>query len=341
MPRKKKVTMQDIADQLQISKNAVSLALMNKSGISEDLKAQIHQAAKELGYNRHLEKQQPAKNILIMIPERIMSHEDKDHFLFYHDLIWGLEGSVREKYGNAVIARISDHMERTLELPQLFHELTYTGIILFGIVSKEYALKVQKYNIPLVLFDSYHREVACPAVTSANIEGAYEAVEFLIKSSHRKIGFIGPTNLTTSHDERWFGYLKAMMDHNLPIDPKYSLTKSAGFQSTREEIIDYWDGMTDKPTAIMCGNDRTALLLLELLHERQVRIPEDVSVIGFDDLEMSSISSPPLTTMRVNRTEMCAAVVDLLSQFSTYPNTMIKWSVPPTLVIRESVAKCK
>jgi DNA-binding LacI/PurR family transcriptional regulator len=339
MPRKKKVTMQDIADQLEISKNAVSLALMNKNGVSEELKAQIHQTAKELGYERHLEKQQLVNNILIMIPERIMSYEDKDHFLFYHDLIWGLEASVREKYGNAVIARISDQMERTLELPNLIHELSYSGIILFGIVSKDYALKVQQYDIPLILFDSYHREIACPAVTSANVEGAYEAVQFLIKSGHRKIGFIGPTNLTTSHDERWFGYMKAMMDLNIPHDPKLSLTQSAGFQSTREEIGNYWDEMTDKPSAIMCGNDRTALLLMELLQERQVRIPEDVSVIGFDDLEISSASNPPLTTMRVNRTEMCSVVVDLLNQLSTYSNAMIKWSVPPTLIVRESVAK--
>lgn len=337
MPRKKKITMQDIADKLHISKNAVSLALMNKNGISEELRVQIRETAKELGYERNLEKQQQVKNILIMIPERIMSHEDNEHFLFYHDLIWGLEASLRKQNWNAVIARISDHMERKLELPQLVHELSYAGIILFGIVSKDYASMVQECNTPVIMFDSYHREIACPAVTSANVEGAYEAVQFLIESGHRKIGFIGPTNLTTSHDERWFGYLKAMMDNQIPIDPRMSLIRSAGFQATREEIGTYWEALIDKPSAIMCGNDRTALLLLELLRERQVRVPEDVSVIGFDDLELSSSANPPLTTMRVNRTEMCLAVVELLNHINTYTNTNIKWSIPPTLVVRDSV----
>jgi len=337
MARPKKISMQDIADRLGISKNAVSIALTNKKGVSDEVRDKVVEMAKELGYGPFGAQDKLPLNMLILVPERIMSYEDNDHFLFFHDMIWGLEKEVRDQGYNAVIARIDRQMEEDLALPGLFHDVAFVGVILFGIVNRSYAKMVAEQGKPFVMFDSYHRGIAAPAVTSANVEGAYEAVSYLIRCGHRQIGFIGPTNLTTSHEERWVGYWTAMRDAGLPVDPVLCLTESTGFGATEAEIRSYWEGLRTKPTAVFCGNDRTAMLLVNVLRHTGVRVPEDVSVMGFDDLKQAESLQLGLTTMRVDAPGMCRAAVELLKKTLDGEPAMIRWSVPAKLIVRDSV----
>ncbi|WP_433946197.1 LacI family DNA-binding transcriptional regulator [Paenibacillus sp. SN-8-1] len=338
MARVKKVSMQDIADRLQISKNAVSLALMDKKGVSEEMKIRIIQTAKEMGYGPYGKKQVDHPNLLVVVPDRITSYDDNDHFHFYHDMIWGLESSIRRSGYNAIIVRVDQAMEKDLILPGLFEDIKYKGVILFGIMEKAYARMIWKLDTPLVMLDSYYRDLPCPAVTSANMEGAYQAVEHLIGRGHTRIGFIGPTNLTTSHEERWYGYWRAMQQSGIKIEEKWCLTSSSGFDSTWQEISTFLDRMDELPTAFFCGNDRIALLLSETLQKRGIQLPSDVSIIGFDDLNMSEASNPPLTTMRVNKTGMCNAAVEMLISQQNSSREAVRWSISPLLVERSSTA---
>ncbi|MFC0212308.1 LacI family DNA-binding transcriptional regulator [Paenibacillus chartarius] len=338
MNRRKKVSMQDIADHLQISKNAVSIALAGKKGVSREVREQVLLTAKELGYGRYGERDKPSLNMLVLVPERIISFEDNDHFLFFHNLMWTLEKEIRNQGYNAVIARIDRQMEEERRLPNLFHDVPFVGVVLFGIVSHSYAGMVAEQGKPFVMLDSYHRGIRAPAVTSANIEGAYEAVTYLSRCGHRRIGFVGATNLTTSHEERWVGYWTAMRDAGLAMDAAMCLTESRGFEATEEEIRNYWQSMQAKPTAVFCSNDRAAILLMKVLRDMNIRVPEDVSVMGFDDLRMAESMNPGLTTMRVDIPGMCHAAVELLRMTLDTERAMIRWSVPPELVVRGSVS---
>ncbi|PZD95497.1 LacI family transcriptional regulator [Paenibacillus sambharensis] len=338
MGRKKRVSMQDIADQLNISKNAVSLALQEKKGVSEEMRYRILQTAKELGYGPFAGDSQQSGNVLVLVPERIMSYEDNDHFQFFHDMIWGLEKSIRKRGLNAVIAPIDGEMEAGLQLPRHSSEISYAGIILFGIVSEAYARMVWETNAPLVMLDSYHRQLPCPVVASANIEGACEAVEALIASGHRDIGFIGPANLTTSHEERWFGYWRAMQARGLSIDGRKVLASSQGLGATEREIEVFLDQLEELPTAFFCGNDRIAYLLMRQLRKRQLQIPGDVSIIGFDDLRYAEESGVAMTTMRVDKEKMCEAAADLLLSLKGPCREMIRMYIRPSLIVRHSVA---
>ncbi|GGG16315.1 LacI family DNA-binding transcriptional regulator [Paenibacillus aceti] len=339
MARKKKISMQDIADKLNISKNAVSLALMNKKGISEATRYKVLQTAKELGYGQFAAKEAGNMNILILFPERIMSYQDNDHFQFFHDMIWGLERSIRGRGYNAVVAPIDREMESGLKLPGLVSELPCRGIILFGIVDKEYARLVWDMELPLVMLDSYYRDLPCPVVTSANIEGAYEATSVLIAAGHREIGFIGPTNLTTSHEERWFGFWKAMREQSVHIYDKYCLTESNGYDETEREIALWLNELDQLPSGFFCGNDRIAYILVGLLKERGITVPQQVSVVGYDDLQYSAMPELRMTTVHVEKEKMCHAAADLLLSLSGRNRDMIRVFVPPTLVIRDSVRK--
>lgn len=341
MGRKKKVSMQDIANRLEISKNAVSLALMNKKGVSDEMRSLVLQTARDMGYGPYASIDTTENtNILVLVPERIMSYQDNDHFQFYHDMIWGLEKSIRKKGFNAVIAPIDREMETGLKLPGLFTDISYRGVILFGIIDKAYARLIWEKDIKLVMLDSYYRDLSCPVVTSANMEGAYEVVSFLIAAGHQRIGFIGPTNMTTSHEERWFGYWKAMQDHGLEFQSENCLTSSEGYDYTAKEIVQFLDGLQELPTAFFCGNDRIAFILAGLLEERGIIIPERVSIAGYDDTEYGdkiSTTMTTMTTMRVEKENMCDAAASMLLMLTDNCRESIRYSVPPTLVIRSSV----
>lgn len=339
MARKKKVSMQDIADRLDISKNAVSLALQNKKGVSEEMRSRILQTAKEMGYLLSGDKAQGSGNIVVLVPERIMSYEDNDHFQFYHDMIWGLEKSIRKQGMSAVIAPIDREMEAGLELPSHCTDIAYHGIIIFGIVDKDYAEMVWKLDSPLVMLDCYHRELPCTVVASANIEGASEAVSYLIGAGHRRIGFIGPANLTTSHEERWFGYWRTMRQHGLEIDEKAILTSSTGFDYTEREIGVFLDGLERWPDAFFCGNDRIAYLLSGQLIKRKIRIPEDISIMGFDGLKYADESGLNMTTMQVDKEKMCDAAAKLLLSQTGSCRDAIRMFVRPVLAEGNSVRK--
>lgn len=337
MSRKKKVSMQTIADHLHISKNAVSLALLNKKGVSEEMRVRIIEAAKELGYGRFGEQRLPERgNILVLVPERVMDYEDNDHFQFFHDMIWGIEGSIRSRGLNAVLVRITEEMEQQLELPRHCAEIAYRGIILFGALREAYAKEVWKLDVPLVMLDSYHRNLPCPAVVSANVEGAYEAVSLLIASGHQEIGFIGPVNLASSHEERWYGYWKAMFDHDLPISRRHTLTQSGSYQETEREMQAFLKGMDSLPQAFFCGNDRIAYLLAKELEQRGLKVPEDIAIVGFDDLQYKGSIDIALTTMRVEKERMCESAAELLLSLTGSLREAVRVYISPTLVSRTS-----
>lgn len=341
MPRPKKISMQTIADKLGISRNAVSLALSNKKGIGEELRQLVIRTAQEVGYLADTAQASFSAPILVLVPDRVMSHEDNEHFLFYHDLIWGLDRQLQEEGYSAVIVRISLAQEQERILPELVQHIDYRGIIAFGILERDYIVKVrQTITKPMLLFDSYYREIDASAVTSANIEGACVAVNSLIEAGHQRIGCIAPVNLTTSHEERWFGYTKAMLQNKLQPDFALCLLESEGFSRTQEELAAYCDRFVEGkyPTAVFCGNDRIALLFMKELETRGLQVPGDVSVIGFDGLAMSAEANPPLTTMAVNKKALCTAAVEVLGQMLRQPeSSAVRCSTAPVLRMGGSV----
>lgn len=344
MARPKKVSMQTIADDLRISKNAVSLALSGKKGVSEEVRDSVIKRAGELGYGetqtvketKETKERKEPSNILVLVPDRVMRYEDNEHFHFFHDLLWGLEAAVRQKGCNAVIAKIDEEMEEKGVLPGIF-DISHIGVILFGIISKGYARKVWELQTPLVVLDSFYRDLPCAVAASANLDGACMAVNHLLDSGHTRIGFIGTANLTTSQEDRWFGYFKAMTARRLYPKFEDCLLYSEGFQFTREEIIAFLDKLGDDvPTAFFCGNDRIALILSELLRERGYEVPKRVSIMGFDDIKLSAAAAPALSTMRVDKKGMAEAAVELLLSPAGAARNRVYAGTMPALVVRES-----
>ncbi len=341
--KKKKTSMQDIADHLGISKSAIAFALNNKKGVSEELRKKVFQAAKELNYLKLniFEDSKKNKNILVLLPKYLMAPEVIGPF--YNDILWGIEQMARINKHTAVITFLDIQDEIELTFPNILKEMEFSGIVTVGVIRKEYAAKLMTLNLPFAMMDNYYEEIKCNSVVTANLDGAFCSVKHLIDQGHRSIGFIGPIGLpyrTSSNYERWLGYSKAMDESGLPINHLHCLLKSVSYNCNEEEMENFVQALETFPTAWFCVNDNTAILLIQALKKRQLLVPEDISIAGFDDIEAAKIISPKLTTYRVNREIMCEIVVDLLLGKIAKSDRMLKISIHGDLIIRDSVSNC-
>jgi DNA-binding LacI/PurR family transcriptional regulator len=333
----KKVSMQDIAEYLSISKNAVSLALNNKPGVSEELRKRVFKAAQELNYGG-LGQKRKSSNIIVLIPEYI-----SDDTYFYNDIYWTIEREAKQQGYNAILTSIGSEMEDALQLPDIYFEMDFTGIMIIGIFSDKYVEKLAAMDLPLLSVDHYYDGIVLDSVVTANEEGAYIAVEHLINNGHRDIGYIGSIDMTASLYERWNGYLKAMRRHNLEVNFEHCITKPSSLShllNDIEELEKSINEMDTFPTAWFCGGDRIAISLINVLSRKNIKVPDDISVMGFDDIQASSIIVPPLSTFRVQRELMGKMAVDMLiKKINGSGNNKLKLAIHGELVVRDSVKK--
>ena len=334
----KRTTMSDIAQRLNISKNAVSLALNSKPGVSDELRQKIIETAAAMHYGSlSTYDSGKSKGILVVVPEYLYN----DTF-FYADIFWMIEREAKRQGCLSITSSISKDSEQQLCLPPIPPELNILGLLLVGILRPEYIAALRTLGLPIVSVDIAYPELPLDSVTSANLSGAYMAVSYLIQCGHREIGFVGPVHTAQSVYERWCGYQQALLHHHIPLSPGFSITGEAD----RFELIDtdaalepYLDRVQSFPTAWFCAGDCTAVSLVKLLIRRGLRVPEDISVIGFDDIAVAQLLTPSLTTMTVNRKLMGKLAVERLLEISKNPHSNpVNISLPPTLMVRESVA---
>jgi len=332
---RKKTSMQDIAEELGISKNAVSLALNNKTGISEQLRAKVIQTAIAMNYGGYgrLGDALESKLVAICLPS-VLGRSSQ----FYSAVYWSIEHELG-KYGyRSLIISVTQEMEQALQLPAGLDEGKVKAVILVGGLSKQYVEKVSRTFRNTLLVDNYFLNLPIKSVNTANIEGGYEATQYLLSQGHTRIGFAGTIHTYLAYRERHTGYTLAMSDAGIPVIPELSLTEDSLFDN--QDKLDLAIGELRKlaPDALICSSDRVAIQLITRMHAAGIHIPGDVSIIGFDDIETADIVNPPLTTMQVPRTEMGRrAALMLVHQLEGEEYLASSVVIYPKLVVRESV----
>jgi len=232
---------------------------------------------------------------------------------------------------------VSREMEKKLELPSLPRDVKFTGLLVIGVLREEYVDKLRAFEKPMITVDQVYAAPGVKSVTSLNLQGALTAVRHLIDAGHRKIGFIGPVGTAVSVYERWCGYVMAMSRAKLSVDERFSILGDfGGFRlfDTPEALDPYFKTMRHLPTAFFCGGDRIAIALIHVLSTSGVRVPEDVSVVGFDDIAASRLIIPKLTTVRIDRKLMGRIAVSLLDGED---EGALNYRIGGELVIRDSV----
>ncbi|MDR6881149.1 LacI family transcriptional regulator/LacI family purine nucleotide synthesis repressor [Bacillus sp. 3255] len=333
-----KTSMQDIADRLGISKNAVSLALNHKPGVSEELRMRVFEAAQALHYPAEAKPKKKMSHLLVLVPESIQN--DKS---CYYQVFWSIEQRAKDLGYTTIISGVTKEMEQRLALPDLYYEIAFGGMLIVGAFHPDYIRKLSAAGLPLVTVDHSYDGLQLDAVVTANAEEAYKMTSHLIRLGHRRLGFIGASPMTKSIRDRWYGFNNALADAGLAADEAHCHPGSASrayemTDAAREELASYVNALKpdDLPTAWFCANDRLAIALIQLLSAKGIRVPEDVSVAGFDDIESAQLIMPRLTTIRVQREQLGREAVDVLIRKLEHGGSPAKLAVFGELIERDS-----
>lgn len=303
----KNISMRDIGRMAGVSAVTVSKALAGKRGVSEEMRRKIVRLAEEMGYVNPLGGQvKPAHSldVGILIPDHFFS-PDSFYALLYKELVQTLTDAGH--FG--ILEMLTAEAEANLTLPHVMSGRHVDALVLLGQPGEAYRQMIAKQAVPVVFLDFYDTAVMADAVVGDSIDGASRLTEHLIEKGHRDIGFVGDVQATSSIMERYLGFASAMMRHSLPIRPE-CVIRDRDEQGTMLPL----DLPEKLPTAFVCNCDAVAAWVIEQLSARGIRVPEDVSVTGYDDFLPGSPALPRLTTFRVNRKAMVQAAVRLVME---------------------------
>ncbi|MDA1477389.1 substrate-binding domain-containing protein [Bacillus changyiensis] len=334
---KTNITMRDIAEKLGVSSVTVSKALNDKEGVSAELKVKIKQAAEEMGYRFNTlarsMKDGRSYNIGVVIPERFTGMVQS----FYLNVYQSLSKSLEKKGYYGILQILSLYDEKAVTPPRIYLEHKVDGLIILGQISKEYIDMLNSVNIPVVCMDFYDEHANMDAVITDNFYGAYDITNYLLSKGHRQIGYVGNLYATSSIQDRYLGYYKSLLEHRIQLNQAFVLND----RDEEGKLIDI-NLPEQMPSAFVCNNDQVARLLINKLNSLGYLVPEDVSVVGFDNDVYATIGSPGLTTVAVNVEEMAMTAAQFMYEKLNDPT--IKFGrvlVKGKVIYRESVSDVK
>lgn len=337
MIQKKKVRLSDIADKLNISTVTVSKALADKEGVGDDLRQKIKELAAEMGYkfkksSTHGQNAETG-NIGIIIPNGYFCAESSYYwFLFNH-----LTKALLKKNFYAILELVSPEDEANLTLPHLLQDNKVDGVIMLGEISTAYIQNIEKYTKNFVLLDFYTNDTSLDSVCDDNFFCSYILTNQIISMGHKNIAFVGNFKSTTSIKDRFMGFQKAMLENNIPCDMSSIIPdRDDGDTIIKINLPENLNGIT----CFVCNCDETAAALMARLTERGLRIPEDVSVTGFDDFYFFNKSPIPLSTVYINPEDTAGIASELIvKKVLGEPYIKGRHVVTGTVVIRDSLKK--
>lgn len=321
----KKVSMQDIASELGISKMTVSKCFKNSEDISEETKQLILKKAEEMGYEY---RKRVKYHVAVLFSEVYFEPNEK----FYSGLYKRLQ---ELEWANSVkfsLFYVSREAERRCELNPGVQESD--GIMLLGQFSKKYVTFIMGKSIPLLCLDFHYRGVEADSVVSDSFQASYNLTAYLIELGHRDIAFVGNLNYTNSVNDRYLGYYKAILEEGISQEGGRRM-------DDRDEagILKEFCLPEKMPTAFVCNNDHTAFLLIQQLKREGYLVPKQISVVGFDDVLYSEISDPPITSAHVQRKFMAEQALSLMKRRWNHPEAGARMvTIDCGIRYRESVA---
>ena len=334
-------TIKDVAKKANVSTATVSLVIHGHHRITPETKLKVEKAIKELGYF----PSRSARDLVSRKTGNIGFILTDDHFLktepFYTKIFLGTEFESRRHPYYILLAIIPSGFKEDDQLPRFILEKSVDGIIIAGKVSNFFLDKLRSYNFPKVMIDFYTPENDHSAVLIDNMGGVSKATDYLISLGHKNIAFLCAEQEHPSIRERYLGYKFALEKNNIDFAEKLVvslndyISKETGYTAAQELFnrgIDF--------SAIITCNDTMAIGVMDFFKKMGKRIPDDLSIIGFDDIESDLLQDPPLSTISVPKIDMGQDAIQLMVQILEKKiNGHKKIIVPVELVIRDSVKK--
>ena len=333
----KGVRMSDIAQRLGVSTVTVSKALSDQKGVSEEMRESIKALAEEMGYKAPVSARQETKksyNIGVIMGEIYVEKYVTFYWEFYQKII-----TCASQENCFVILEMLDNVrEKELEEPKFVQENKIDGLIILGSVSSEYLRMLKKKcRMPVVYMDFYDKQLQGDCVISNSFYGAYSMTNYLFKMGHEKIGFVGTVPSTESIMDRYLGYRKSLMEHGVEERQDWIL------RDREENSVYCFDTIAlpeELPTAFVCNSDLTAGRMVRSLREAGYRVPEDVSLVGYDNWLHPGLCDVPITTYSVDMNKMAQTGIHILLRRIAGDDSRCNMRiVEGELVVRESVRK--
>ena len=306
------VKMLDIATKLGVSVVTVSNALAGRDGVSEQMRKRICEVADEMGYKpsntrsgrKKASVQKLGKSVGILTSERFVGARGT----FYWELTANISNKLSAMNVLTVYECITSENEKNANLPNMITDKKVDGIIVIGQIHREYIAALSKIDMPLMFVDFYDNRYDIDSVNSDSYHGGYILTDYLVELGHKKIGFFGTVNATSSINDRFLGYIKCLIENGLEYRPEWTI----GDRNERGILNDKIDFPEEMPTAFVCNSDETAFRVISALKSKGVRVPEDISVVGYDNYTVSSICIPTITTVEVDLDRMATESVDIM-----------------------------
>lgn len=339
----KKVTIQDIADSLGLSRNTVSKALNNTGVLADDTRKKILERAAEMGYRRfiYLQQDQPTHNTtpgeLALISQNIPYGS---HFGIY--ALNTFQEKISQNNYRLIMFPVRDEEIATLQLPLGFDKEKTAGIICIELFQPEYIKMLNTLGIPLLFIDTAYNtdftQIDADFLMMENRTSVYNLTDTLIQKGYTSLAFAGNRKHCRSFLERYQGFMDAIMENGLtPCTTQFSDTNVFANASLLEETI---KRTLQLPEVFVCANDAIAIDLIHSLRKLGIQIPEEVLITGFDNSSESQIIEPHLTTVDIPSSRIGYIAADLLLSRIREPETPYRITyVQTTVKYRESTGK--
>jgi LacI family transcriptional regulator len=333
-------TIKDIAKVAGVSITTVSRALNGYSDVNEKTRQKIIEIAKQLNYSPNTLARglvmNKSKTIGLLV-SGLARESTKDNFTF--EVLAGVNEYVSEVDYDMVLFSTTSTKQREKTYTQLCRERRVDGAILQGIRSDDpYLQEVVESDIPCVLIDIPIESETVGYVTTDNVLGAKKAVEHLISLGHKHIAMINGYRYAFVSEQRLKGFKEALLEAGLPVREEWIVDGAFREDVAERESLRL---LTAYPhiTAFFCASDLMALGVMKAIRQLGKRIPDDVAVIGYDDIILASYATPPLSTIAQNKFAMGYEAAKLLIHMLEGKATSHVKILETELKIRESTVK--
>ncbi len=335
------IRVKDIAEALGLSPATVSLAINNRPGVNEETRARVLEAVRSLGYAKVSQRAQPPSHAIhfVIFKQRATAGLDTS---FFSMMMQGVENRANQFGARLMITYVHAEDNIRQKLASL-NAAKCRGVILLATELTPAGIEdFLTVDAPLVVLDAYYEHLPLDCVTINNAQGAFLAVRYLAEHGHTRIGYLTSKVRTVNFSERHQGFRNAFRRFGLERRHDFSFPLTPSIEGACADMTALLQKGPELPTAFFADNDILAAGAIRAFKEMGLRVPEDISIVGFDDIPLCALLDPPLTTIAVPKERLgMLAVERLYAKIDQAVPEFVKTEVGTALVERGSVRVVK